>query len=187
MENTMYKILLTLAVLSGSVCTFAQDDWREGRVTGAYPEMTSETATNYKWNMGLISGVNSPKGDTSSSAEYGVTAGFEPTKNIGLGMDATSALLNDKDQHQRTIVQAKADYVIGGDIPVLRTSYVGVGGGPIFIDNKVRWGYSPLVGFDVPLSNSAHDYMSLGVVAKYLLNPDTPNSLSAGAAVKYWF
>lgn len=183
----MYKTIFSVAILSVMFGAHAQDEWREGKVVGEYPDMKSETATNYKWNAGIISGVNSPNGEVTSSAEYGVTTSFEPMGNIAVGLDATSSLLDDKDQNQRTIVQLKGAYVVGGDIPVLRTSYLGIGVGPVFVDNKVHWGYSPLAGFDVPLSNKTHDYMSLGVVAKYLFNPDTPNSLTAGAALKYWF
>jgi hypothetical protein len=53
------------------------------------------------------------------------------------------------------------------------------------LNNKVNWGVAPLVGFDVPFYNRIHDFLSLGLTAKYLITPNTPNSLSAAAALKY--
>ena len=183
----MYKFLLAVVVLSGSISAFGQYDSTEGRMEETLPEAKVEEDTNYKWNIGLISGVNSPEGDVTSSVEYGVTTNFEPVKHLGLGVDVNTSELDDANQNQRTFVQFKTAYVVGGDTPVLKNTYVGVVGGPIFEDNKVHWGYGPLAGMDFPLSSRSHDYMSLGLTAKYLINQDTPDSLSAGAAIKYWF
>jgi len=183
----MNKFFIGLAMLSVSAVTFAQGDTMDNRVSGTMPEGKYEEGRNYKWNMGFASGINSPKGEITSSAEYGVNAGFQPAKQLAVGVDVSSSKLDDANQHQRTTGLVSAAYVIGGDVPVIRNTYIGAGGGPIFIDNKVKWAYAPLVGFDVPLKERAHDYMSLGLAAKYLINQDTPDSLSAGAAVKYWF
>ncbi len=183
----MNKIIFGLALLSVSAATYAQGDSMDSRVTGTMPEGRYEESKNYKWNMGIISGVNSPKGDITSSAEYGVNLGFQPAKQLAVGLDVMSSKLDDANQNQRTTGLVSAAYVIGGDVPVIRNTYIGAGGGPVFVDNKVKWAYAPLVGFDVPLTQKTHEYMSLGLAAKYVFNQDTPDSLSAGAAVKYWF
>ncbi|MGZ3807616.1 MAG: hypothetical protein ACXVCE_05980 [Bacteriovorax sp.] len=157
-------------------------------MTGTFPEMKEESAaTRLKWRAGVTTGVNSPKGDIGATTEYGVTTAFQPFGNFGFGLDAGTSRLDDANKEQRTIVMVNGLYNIGGDIPVLRTSYFGVGGGPVIFSQKVKWGYAPVAGFDVPLNHKSHDFLSLGLTAKYLINPFTPNSLSAAAALKYWF
>lgn len=187
----MYKILFALAFLSGSISAFAQDSYSdnsmENRVTGTMPEAKESTASQQKWRAGLTTGFNSPKGDIGTTTEYGFTTAFQPMGPLGFGLDVTSARLDDQNRNRRTVAMINGLYNFGGDIPILRTSYIGVGGGPILLDKKIKWGYAPLAGFDVPFSQKSHDFVSLGLTAKYLINPNTPNSLSAAAALKYWF
>lgn len=184
-RNKMKKFLFAMVIISGSVTTWAED--MDNRVTGDYPEMGESMYKEQKWRAGILTGFNSPKGDIGTTTELGITTAFQPAGLLGFGVDAGTSRLDDENSYQRTIVMVNALYNMGGDIPVLRTSYLGGGGGPIILGNKVNWGYAPVAGFDVPLSNKNHDFISLGLTARYLINPDTPNSLTAAAAVKYWF
>ena len=89
--------------------------------------------------------------------------------------------------HKRVTLLGRGTYNFGGDIPVLRSSYVGVTTGPMFVDSNVEWSVGPLVGFDIPLQQQTSNFLSLGLQAKYLYTTDTQDSFSAGLALKYWY
>lgn len=190
----MYKLLLAITLLTGSFTSFAQsssmdDSTTENKLQGTFPELRAAEVSEQRWSAGVASGVNSPKGEASSSAEYGVIIGFQPMIPIGAGIEAnTTRLKNDNDVRQ-TNVLLRSTYNFGGDVPVLRSSFVGVGLGPVFISNKVRWTGAPLLGFDIPLDTKTHDYLSLGLEAKYLFvtNTDVPDLFAGALALKYWF
>jgi hypothetical protein len=197
LEKVMFKVLFSIALLSGAINSYAQESSHyssgesessmENKVTGTIQEEKVSKSVEQKWRAGLTTGFNSPKGDIGTTTEFGITTAFQPLGQVGFGLDAGSARLDDAARNHRSTFMFNGLYNFGGDVPVLRTSYVGVGGGPIVIASKVKWGYAPLVGFDVPMNHKTHDFLSLGLTAKYLINPNTPNSLSGAAALKYWF
>ncbi len=181
----MKNFLFTLVMLSTSVTSWAQDV--DNRVTGQYPEMEGSVSSEQKWRAGVLTGFNSPKGDVGTTTEFGVTTAFQPKGPLGFGIDAGTARLDDANRYQRTTVMINALYSMSYDVPVPLSTYLGVGGGPVLLGNEINWGYAPVVGFDVPFNNRTHDFLSLGLTAKYLINADTPNSLTTAAALKYWF
>ncbi len=189
----MFKTLLTLTLMASSLTAFAQMSESEkrnveSRLEGTLPNPKAvEEKSEYKIHMGLTAGVNSPNGDAESSPEFGINVGFQPYIPFGLGAEVITAELGDSDV-QRTSVLARGTYNFGGDIPVLRSSFVGVATGPMFIDgDNVEWSAGPLAGFDIPLQNKASDFLSLGLQAKYLWTTGTQDSFSAGLALKYWY
>ena len=188
----MFKPLLTLVVLALSLSAFAQMSESEkssmrNRIEGSLPEPRSvESKDQYRIHMGLTAGVNSPNGDAEASPEFGVNVGFQPYVPFGLGAELTTAEL-DNTNIQRTSVLARGTFNFGGDIPVLKTSYIGVATGPMFVDGNVEWSVGPLTGFDIPLQYQANNFLSLGLQAKYLYTTGTQDALSAGLALKYWY
>jgi hypothetical protein len=189
----MHKILIALAIMTSSVGSFAQADMTnppiENKVEGSMPELKSTEYSEQKWSAGIATGVNSPKGPAASSTEYGLIIGFQPLPNLGAGIEANSTRLDNTNDVRQTNVLLRSTYIVGGDIPVLRSTFVGVGVGPLFISNRVRWAGAPLLGFDIPLSSKAHDYLSLGLEAKYLFvtNTDVPDLFASALSIKYWF
>lgn len=192
MERYMFKTVLTIAVLTSSLNAFAQMSQQEksnarNRIEESLPEPQAvESKDQYKLHMGLTAGVSSPRGDVDSSPEYGINVGFQPYVPFGLGAEVITAELADSDI-QRTSILARGTYNFGGDIPVLRSSYLGVTTGPMFVDGQTEWSVGPLVGFDIPLQNQTSNFLSLGLQAKYLWTTDSQDALSAGAALKYWY
>lgn len=201
----MYKILFAVAILAGSFTGVANADVYgkfTNKITYTSDEESSSTTstTNYsqmntgslgeqRWSAGVFSGINSPKGEQKSSAEYGVIIGFEPMAAVGAGVEASTTRLNNNNDLRQTNVLLRGSYTIGGDIPVLRSSFIGAGVGPVFVSNRVRWAGAPIVGFDIPLSSKMHEVVSLGLEAKYLFvtNSDVANIFSSTLALKYWF
>jgi hypothetical protein len=187
----MRKIILAIAILSASFASFAQDmyDSPSEKTEGTFPELRSGDMSAQKWSAGVASGVNSPKGDATASAEYGLIIGFQPISAVTAGIEGNTTRLDNSNDVRQTNVLLRSTYNFGGDIPVLKSSFMGVGVGPVFISNRVRWAGTPIVGFDIPLSSKSHDYLSLGLEAKYLFitNTDVPDLFASALALKYWF
>ncbi len=190
----MVRTSLVCALLMTSLSAHAQmsrDEKNsiENKMEGTLPEPKEVTSKDeYKIHMGLTAGVNSPNGDAESSPEFGINVGFQPYVPFGVGAEVVTAELDDSDI-QRTSVLGRGTYNFGGDIPVLRSSFVGVTAGPMFLDgDDVEWSVGPLAGFDIPLTyGQSSDFLSLGLQAKYLYTTDTQDSFSAGLALKYWY
>lgn len=190
----MFKTLLTLAVLTSSVASYAQMSESEkekvqNKLEGTLPRPQAvDDKSMYKIHMGLTAGVSNPNGDTESAPEYGINLGFQPYVPFGLGAEVTTTEIDETDL-QRTNLLVRGTYNFGGDIPVLRSSYVGLLTGPMFQNNNgdTEWSVGPTAGFDIPLQDKSSDFLSLGLSAKYLYTTDVQDSFSAGLALKYWY
>lgn len=190
----MFKTLLVLAVLTSSVTSYAQMSEREksrveNKLEGTLPEPKAvEDKNEYKIHMGLQAGMSNPNGDIDSSPEYGINIGFQPYIPFGLGAEITTTEVDNTDI-QKTNLLARGTYNFGGDIPVLRSSYVGVLTGPMFHSGggDTQWSVGPTAGFDIPLQDKSSDFLSLGLSAKYLYTTEVQDSFSAGLALKYWY
>lgn len=196
MLKSMFKMKKTLAVLvlfAFSAPSFAQMSKREkdklsNRLESSFPEPhKGEKASINKVNVGLTAGMSNPNGGLGSSPEYGVNIGYQPVFPFGLGLEFATTELDDLNI-QQTSVLVRGTYNLAGDIPVLRHSFLGVTGGPVFIENNdTEWAIGPVIGFDIPLQKSASRYLTLGAQARYLLISDADDTFSAGLALKYWY
>ena len=190
----MMKTLVTLALLASSTASYAQmskkeKDNAETRMEGSLPTpgpVLDKSA--YRIHMGLTAGMNNPNGDAESSPEYGINVGFQPYIPFGLGAEFTTSEL-DNSNVNRTNLLVRGTYNFGGDIPVLKSSYIGLLTGPMFQsqNGETEWSAGPTVGFDIPLQEKSSDFLSLGLTAKYLYTTDVQDSFSAGLALKYWY
>ncbi|MBC7711886.1 MAG: hypothetical protein H7177_01005 [Rhizobacter sp.] len=190
----MFKTLVTLALLTSSVASYAQMSSEEKsnaqtRLEGTMPNPGPvNDKSSYRIHMGLTAGVSNPNGDAASSPEYGINVGFQPYVPFGVGAELTTTEL-DNTNLQRTNLLARGTYNFGGDIPVLRSSYIGVVTGPMFQSQggNTEWSVGPTAGFDIPLQDKHSDFLSLGLTAKYLYTTNVQDSFSAGLALKYWY
>lgn len=188
----MKKLLIICALLS-SYSLYAEHRGTADKVEGTFPELKKSSADNMAYSMGLTAGVNSPESTNDDTGVAGAIVGFQPIVPLGLGLEVnTSRFNNGDDQNYKSIATlARATYNFGGDIPVIRHSFLGAAGGPLFLSNsntdQVEWGIAPLAGFDIPLAERKRDVISLGLDAKYLITTDTPDAVVAQGAVKYWF
>jgi hypothetical protein len=189
MESFMFKKLLAFALLTGSVSGIAQTyDEAGNKTSGTFPEVRAvEQKEDYKLHMGLSGGISVPEGSAGDSPEFGVSVGYQPMIPFGLGAEVATSKLDDGSDDQRTSIFARGTYNFGGDTIVLKNSWVGVLGGPVIVDDNFEWGWAPTLGFDIPLSDKAHDFISLGLNARYMFVTDSPDAFSAAAAVKYWY
>lgn len=190
----MFKSILTASLFLSSLNAFAQMSSAEkqnieNRLEGTFPTLRSASERSlYKMHMGLTAGIANPNGDIESSPEYGLNVGFQPYVPLGFGAEVSTSEI-DQTNVQRTNLLVRGTYNLGGDIPVLRSSYLGVLTGPMFEnkDGDTEWSIGPTVGFDIPLQNKATDYLSVGLTAKYLYTTNVQDTFATGAALKYWY
>ncbi len=192
--DLMNKTIIALAILSSSATTFAQmskseKDYFENKLEGTLPEPHSVANSRMsKIHMGLMTGMTNPNGDAESSVEYGINVGFQPYVPFGLGAEVTTSEL-DNSKVQKTNLLVRGTYNLGGDIPVLRSSYLGVLAGPMFQseDGDTEFSVGPTLGFDIPLQDKSNDFLSLGLSTKYLYTTEVQDSFAASLALKYWY
>lgn len=196
-STSMKLISIGFIVLLISAMANAQTD-AGNKSVGTFPKPTdAQGIEEWKPHVGVIAGFADPEGRFQSAAEYGLDVGFQPYIPFGLGMELSSSSNEIEDAGTsedltRTKLLMKGTYNFGGNIVLLKDSFVGLGAGPIFEsflgDDNIYLGVMPVVGFDIPLQEKAREYLSLGLNAKYLISSGGgPDTFSMNGIVKYWF
>lgn len=181
---SLKKIIIVFGFFSSINVCYSQQERMEERLIAPKPRQEGHS----EYFVGLIGGVNSPvSSDIASSAEGGVSLAYQPGGALGLGAEVTTSELKDADRSQRVTTLIQTAYRVGGDIPIIRGSYLGVGAGPTYLDSKLEMAVAPMIGFDIPLSSQVHDIVSLGLNAKYIGINNSPDSYVGNAAIKYWY
>nr|MBA2403322.1 hypothetical protein [Bdellovibrionales bacterium] len=137
-------------------------------------------------HLGLNMGINIPEGTRGATPELGIDIGFQPIIPFGLSLELSTSRFDgaDDEMHRRTTLMTRGTYNFGGDIPVIKYSFLGVATGVVFLHDGMEMGLAPVMGFDVPLTDDRN--CSLGFVAKYLfVTSQDPDSLMTSAALKH--
>lgn len=151
-----------------------------------------------KPDIGVRFGVVSPTENYNNAAEYGIEAGYQPYIPFGLGIELDHYFTDHRENAvlnvERTRLLARGTYNFGGDIPVVKNSYLGLGLGPVFDNLKgqaaLNLGVEALAGADFFLTRKTLDKnaVSLGANINYLfVNSLAANTFTLNGAVKYWF
>lgn len=187
-KSFMKVLVPTLLTTLVSVAALAQ--------TSTMPQVRGPAVDDeLKPHVGALIGINEPDGRGSAGSDYGLDIGFQPYIPFGFGLELSSSRNSEVDQ---TRLLVRGTYNFGGDTPILRSTYIGAGVGPVIgsvgDSDRVLLAIAPMVGFDIPvyrfsrLSEERKDYLSLGLHAKYLiLEGSDPDALSMNGVVKYWF
>ncbi len=187
MRNILKITLACFAVSARLV--FAQD--ADSRTEGTFPQPKAvETREDQRVHMGVIAGLNVPDGSYDTTPNIGVDVGFQPYIPFGVGAELfTSEIEADRGgQDQRTALLGRGTYNFGGEVPLIRHSFVGLGAGPVVTGSTWELGIAPLAGFDIPVTKINESDVTLGANAKYLvITSDTPDAFMANVAVKYWY
>lgn len=141
--------------------------------------------SEYRPHVGVTMGGINPEGGEVAAAEFGLDVGYQPYIPFGLGaeLNVTSGDL------QRDSFIVKGSYHFGGDIPVIKDSYVSAGVGAVFKSDGTDAALVPMLGFDIPvLESDMGERISLGANAKYMLvGGSNDDALALRAVAKYWF
>lgn len=198
-KNNIYFIVLLVISLAFLVylvpfrAEAADEDINKITVKPKPVEFQSE----FKPHVGLLTGLANPEGNYRSSAEYGITVGYQPYIPFGLGLELSSTYSNvssgpEQYDLQRTKLLVQGTYNFGGSVPIINKSYVGVAVGPMLesVNSDDSWviGTMPTVGFDYPFALNNGKDISAGLNARYLVSSSgEPNTFSVNAMAKYWF
>lgn len=160
-----------------------------------FPKPHEVEQDGLKPHVGVTAGVSNPEGSYKSGAEYGVNFGFQPYVPFGLGMSLTFSKNQSKESDtrdlDRTSVLVRGSYNFGGNVLLVKNSYVGLATGPIINQDATYFGIAPLVGFDIPVrewSGKYLSYLSVGAEAKYMIvSSNESDGLTVNGVLKYWF
>lgn len=186
----MKRIVLTivffisLTALAQSETTYSSDE-ASGHSTIVAPHpVTSDQ--EYRPHFGLLAGIMDREGRTGGVGEVGFDVGYQPYIPFGLGAEFN---VTTTDSDKRDSVLAKGTYNFGGDIPVIKDSYVGAGVGMVFKSDGTELALAPLAGFDIPIAeNNMGQRISLGANVKHMIiGGVNDDALSFRAVAKYWF
>lgn len=189
MKLNLLKTAIATTLLFPSL-SFAQEEQTPSSI---FPKPTQvESESEFRPHLGLIVGGVVPEGNYRSTANYGVDFGFQPYIPFSFGLEANFAKLENKDTDEtqdRTLILARGAYNFGGDIPVIKDSYLAFGAGTQIIDGDALLAMSPMLGFDIPLNREKRSEMfSVGASAKYVvIEGSQPDTLQVNGALKYWF
>jgi len=155
-----------------------------------------ENRSEYKPHIGVLTGIATPEGNYQSSAEYGVTMGYQPYIPFSIGAEFSHSKNNvssgsDVADLDRTKLLINGAYNFGGTIPVISKSYIGLAVGPMLEStnstDRIVVGTMPNAGFDIPFKIKDNS-LSLGLNARYLISSSgASNTFSMNAMAKYWF
>lgn len=188
---TKLKFFGVLTLISVTALTASAADFRQTE-SSTFPALRSANSDERMPHIGLMVGTARPEGSFDASPEFGIDIGYQPYIPFGLGLEAAYSEPEEDltgDKLKRTSVLAKAVYNLGGDIMLIRDSYVGFGVGAVFQDDDTTLASAPLVGFDIPIRDrNDQASISLGANAKFLtVEGDEPDALSINGIVKYWY
>ncbi len=186
MKKTLLCLLATTAFSA-----YAQET--TDKMVGTFPEPKEvSTYEEQKLHMGLNVGMNSPSGSYDNSMGMGVDVGFQPYIPFGVGAEVFTTEMDEDDVNnddQRTAILGRGTYNFGGEVPVLRHSFVGLAAGPVLTGETWDIGLAPLTGFDIPIAKMMNGSdLSLGASIKYLYTTSaTADAFMTSAAIKYWY
>ncbi len=163
--------------------------------SGTFPTPREVLQEGLNPHIGITAGVLNPEGSYKTGAEYGINVGIQPYIPFGLGMSLTFSQNNSKEANtrslDRTAVLVRGSYNFGGELPLIKNSYVALATGPVINQDATYFGMAPIVGFDIPVrewSGKYLSYLSVGAEAKYMIiSNNESDGLTVNGAVKYWF
>ena len=171
--------------------TFSAQAQETQTTSSTFPKPTQTDYNTQAPHVGLLAGTTSPDGSYASTGSLGFDAGFQPYIPFGVGAEVAYSNSNGEGNNEdleRTQVLAKASYNFGGNVTLIKHSYIGLGAGVVFEDEDVDLVSVPMIGFDIPLKQATADYVSLGANARYaLVEGSAPDAFAINAAVKYWY
>lgn len=192
MKNSLVAKLLVIV----ATCTCfslsavaAEDD--SGFLSMKKPNMfTSE----YKPHFGLLAGVVTPEGDGDDESNIGLDLGYAPGKEnftLGLEYGFTQFGSGDAAEDVHTVL-VKPGYSFGGDTAFIKHSWVALGLGALLTEDDSLMVASPMIGFDIPVTDLDKEYITLGANARFNFveeqdDVDENDSMTVNGAVKYWY
>lgn len=187
------KVLFTAMIATAAFTASAQESANTTSSPLPQPREVQQDS-EFKPHIGAQLGMANPEGGFDTGSELGLDVGFQPYIPFGLGVEFSQTRAESKGEGKsidRSTVMAKGTFNFGGDIALIKHSYVGVGFGGAFYSGDSSLVLAPLLGFDIPLNRTEDrrgGIVSAGALAKYsILEGSNANTLSVNGMLKYWF
>lgn len=204
--NLISKSVFTRSILTAAALLVTTASAHAELVGTAYEDATSRSAKTFPQprevlqdglnpHIGITAGAFNPEGSFKTGAEYGLNVGIQPYIPFGLGMSLTFSSNQAKGdgvrQIDRTAVLIRGTYNFGGNITLIKNSFMGIATGPVINQDATYFGLAPILGFDIPVrewSGKYLSYLSVGAEAKYMImSSNESDGLTVNGAIKYWF
>lgn len=182
-------IKISLACLGfASFTAFAQDSGQSVMTDPREPANTAEMRPS----LGISGGYAESEGNRNSGTGYGIEYGWQPYIPMGVAIELGGYVSPAGDGEAtltRTKLLGKANYNLGGNIPVIKYSYAGLGIGAVWDNERnsdyVNLGIAPQIGFDIPIPQTK---FTLGANANYMFVSGGKDDVFAlNGLAKYWF
>lgn len=187
---TLVKLVAALVTLVSISPSFAMAADTSGQSVLTDPR-PAEGMNEQKPSLGLSLGYADTEAGRATTIGYGVEYAFQPYIPMSTALELSGYSAQGSDTQSsitRTKLLVKGNYNLGGNIAVIKYSYVGVGVGVVWDNilnrNDLNLGIAPQVGFDIPLNTQ----YSLGANANYLfVGGAKPDAFALNGVAKYWF
>lgn len=189
-QNSLICALAVCALSSGQA--FAAG----GTGESVFPsQKRANTAAESKPSLGVFAGITDTAEGRKNGTSWGAEYQYQPIIPFSAGLQL-SGYVSDYTTNMATLTRTKllltGNYNFGGDVAVIKDSWVGLEVGPV-MDNvnhseTIDLGAGPRIGFDIPLGASEENRYTLGANADYLLiGGAKPSVFALNGVVKYWF
>ena len=159
-----------------------------------YPELPPKRK-RLGYTVGILTGYTSVNLDNyKDSWNFSLEFGFRPIRNFVFAFELggfSSTGNGNLPSLDRSKVLGKGLYSFLGSIPFIRYTYIGAGLGLVRDrqgeSNSTEFGFSPLMGFDIPLEATGNA-ISLGANYNYLfVGGARPNAIELNGVIKFVF
>jgi len=166
----------------------------ENVINNALEEVAQLNETGlYKPHLALMGGVSDPiENGYYVSDMMAIELGYQVMVPYGFGFEiSTQEFKNDdKPTISQTQFFLKNSYHFAGETPVIKHSYIGLGLGLVYEDERETTVYGaimPNVGFDIPLEGD-YENLSLGANARYTASASNRvDNFNLSGVVKFWY
>lgn len=147
----------------------------------------------FKPHIGFAAGMSNPEGSFNAGETFSLEYGLQPYIPFSYTVKASYGDYFDGDRNfSRMSFLLEGKYNFGGETPIIRHSYIGLGAGPAWesgsIDNGMGFVFYPQIGFDLPLRSVVEAPVSFGLNSSYLVSTSaTPDTFNVTGVVKYWY
>ena len=187
MPLKVFKSFILSLVIISPLVTLAEDATPEVRAVNSHSEL--------KPHFSFSAGAGEPSGERELSPNYAIGIGFQPIIPISIKAQYNYADYSEDSGRGRLLRNSlllDLAYNFGGNIPLIKYSYVGFGIGAVFqdtdTDDDLLLGLKPQMGFDYPVEDILDAPFSLGAnVAMTFVSSNSPDELNVSGVVKYWY
>ena len=192
-KSSMIRLLIVVSLMFANFARAADNESDTARTnTSTLPKAGPITSKEeLKPHFGLLAGSVHPEGSYDPGMGYGFEIGYQPYIPFGAGLELTRSRnigRKNLENIDQTAVLLRGTYNFGGSNFFISHTFAGLVAGSVFKSSHSDIAAGPVIGFDLPVQQKVHNYITVGANAKYLaINGNDPDNVTINGAVKYWY